>query len=426
MSGLFRQVALDKIANPDQLDQTLRVVRPMHALGVATVALLVVGGLVWSVLATAPVTVQGQGILLSSQGVAVISSPSDGRVQAILVEEGARVRAGQDVMMLQRDASRDALAAKRAGLEEARAVLQARQSAYDNVRAVQGDLLSAKRDALARQLDQLQEQRKVMVQRRRDVQALLDKAFATTSKLNEVETQLAEIDSRIARAHNDREELLVQQRGEDLRKAQEVQDAQLRVQELTRESENMQREYERNRTLKAVADGVVVDLNVNIGDLVSPGQTVMRLLPSVTSGEHAHATLHAIMFVPNQDGKKVRPGMAAHVMPSTTQVQKDGFIRATVLNVATIPSSREGIVRRLGNAAMADTILRSGAPFEVELELQPDAATHSGYRWSSGGGPDISIDAGTIASADMVVQRKRVISLALPAFDYILRWLGVR
>lgn len=426
MSGLFRQAALDKVANPDQLDQTLRVVRPLHLLGVVTIALLVVGGFAWSVLATAPVTVQGQGILLSAAGVSVISAPSEGRVQALLVEPGERVRAGQDVALLRRAASHDALSAKQAELAGAREVLAARQLAHEHFRAMQGNLLQTKRDALARQLDQLQAQRKVLAQRQRDVQALLDKAFATSSKLDEVQTQLAELDGRIARARNDREELLVQQRGEDLRKTQEVQDAQLRVQALERESENMQREYERSRTLKAAAAGEVADFSVNPGDLVSPGQTVMRLLPTTTSGEHAHATLHAIVFVPNQDGKKIRPGMVAHVMPSTTQVQKDGFIRAEVLGVASIPSSREGIMRRLGNAAMVETILRGGAPFEVELELQADPATRSGYRWSSADGPDIGIDAGTMASADMVVQRKRVISLALPAFDYVLRWLGVR
>lgn len=426
MSGLLRQAAIDKVSSPDQLDRTLQVVRPLHGLGVATLALVVLGGFVWSVLATAPVAVQGQGILLSSAGVSVVSSPSEGRVQAILAEPGAQVKAGQDLVALLRPASRDALLAKQAELAGAREVLQSRQAAHQRYRAMQGGLLDTKRQALARQLDQLQEQRQVQAQRRRDVQALLDKAFATSSKLNEVEAQLADLDSRIAKVSNDRAELLVQQRGEELQKAQEIQDALLRVQALEREHDNMQRDYERNRTLKAPADGAVAEFSVNPGDLVSPGQTVMRLLPAPGAGGHAHATLHAIVFVPNQSGKKVRPGMPAHVVPSTVQAQKDGFIRATVIGVASIPSSREGIMRRLGNAALVDSILRSGAPFEVELELAGDPATHSGYQWSSGAGPAIGIDAGTMASADMVVERRRVISLALPAFDHVFRWLGVR
>lgn len=81
-------------------------------------------------------------------------------------------------------------------------------------------------------------------------------------------------------------------------------------------------------------------------------------------------------------------------------------------------------MRRLSNATFVDSLLKSGAPFEVELALETDPVSPTGYRWSSGAGPDIRIDAGTIAAADMVVGRRRVISLVLPAFDYIFRWLG--
>jgi len=68
-------------------------------------------------------------------------------------------------------------------------------------------------------------------------------------------------------------------------------------------------------------------------------------------------------------------------------------------------------------------LLKSGAPFEVEIGLETDPASPSGYLWSSGRGPDISIDVGTMASADVVVGKRRVISLALPVFDHIFRWL---
>src|SRR5690606_34446641 len=108
-------------------------------------------------------------------------------------------------------------------------------------------LLKTKRQALAEQLDKLQEQHQVLIQRRASVQALLAKGFTTSSKLNEVDTQMAELESRIAKQRNDSVELLVQQRGEQLQKTQEIQEAGLRVQALERELENMQSDYERSR-----------------------------------------------------------------------------------------------------------------------------------------------------------------------------------
>lgn len=424
MSRLFRQAALDKISNPDQLDRVLSVVRPMHGIGISVAVALVLGGFAWSILSTAPVPVKGQGILLSAEGVAVVSSFSEGRIERILAGPGTAVEAGQTVALLRQSASLDQLTAKRAELEGARNLLQLRQSDYDNYLRMQGDLVDTKGKAIAEQLAKLQEQLAVQYERRRNLQALLAKGFTTSSRLNEAQTQAADLENRIADLSNERIEMVVRQRSEQAQRAQEIHEAGLRVQALERELQNMERDYDRRRSLTAPVDAVVAELNADPGDMVSAGEVVMRLLPVDASGRPP--ALRAIVFVPNQDGKKIRPGMAAHVMPSTTKLQKDGFIRGQVLNVAHIPSSREGIMRRLKNATLVDSLLSNGAPFEVELELETDPTAPSGYRWSSGEGPDITIDVGTIAAADMVVERRRVISLAMPAFDYIFRWLGVR
>ncbi|CAM3799921.1 NHLP bacteriocin system secretion protein [Castellaniella denitrificans] len=422
MSSLFRQAALDKVSNPDQLDHVLQVVRPVHTVGILAVAMLVLGGFIWAIFSTAPITVAGQGILLSADGVAVVSARGDGHVDTLLVDLGDPILAGQTVALLRRPASLESITAKQAELQGARSLLETRQAGYARYQQMQADLLKTKRQALAGQLDKLQEQQQVLTQHRASVQALLAKGFTTSSKLNEVDTQLAELESRIAKQRNDSVELLVQQRGEQLQKTQEIQEAGLRVQALVRELENMQSDYERSRSLIAPVNGDVVELNVNPGDAVSSGQVIMRVLPS---NDHAGAgELHAIIFVHSQHGKKILPGMEAHIIPTTAKLQKDGFIRGRVLSVARIPSSREGLMRRLSNATFVDSLLKSGAPFEVELALETDPVSPTGYRWSSGAGPDIRIDAGTIAAADMVVGRRRVISLVLPAFDYIFRWLG--
>lgn len=429
MSGLFRRAALDKISNPEQLDHALRVVRPQHVPAIATVILIVLGGLVWSIFSTAPVTVQGHGILLSAGGVAVVSSPSDGRIERILVRPDEAVVAGQMVGLLRKASSLDSIHAKQAELSGARDLLEARRSAYERYRAMEGEFLDTKRQALTEQIRKLQAQHEAQVERRDDLQDLFARGFATSNKLEELEIRVAELESRMATLRNDRVELIVRQQREEQQRVQEIREADLRVQALAYELENMRREYDRSRRLTAPVDGTVVDLNLNRGDQVATGQIVMRLLPTEAldprTGTDDDLALRAIVFVPNDDGKRIRPGMEAHIMPSTVKLQKYGFIRGTVLNVARIPSSRDGMMRRLKNATQVDTLLKTGAPFEVELELLPDPSSPSGFRWSSGVGPAISIDAGTITAADVVIERQRVISLALPAFDYIFRWLGV-
>lgn len=430
MSGLFRRAALDKISNPEQLDHVLRVVRPQHVPAIVVVVLIVLGGFVWSIFSTAPITVQGQGILLSAEGVAVVSSPSSGRVESIFVQPDETVTAGQVVGVLRKASSWDSINAKQAELDGARDLLQARRTAYERYRVMEGDLLETKGQALTEQLEKLQAQRQAQAERRDDLQGLFVRGFATSNKLEELEIRIAELESRISTLRNDRVELVVRQQRDEQQKRQEIREAELRVQALAHELDNMRRDHDRNRSLTAPVDGTVVDLNINRGDQVSTGQIVMRLLPieALDPGDGANEdlALRAIVFVPNDDGKRIRPGMEAHIMPSTVKLQKYGFIRGTVLSVARIPSSRDGMMRRLKNATQVDTLLKTGAPFEVELELLLDPSSPSGFRWSSGIGPDISIDAGTITAADVVIDRQRVISLALPAFDYIFRWLGVQ
>ena len=72
MNPLLRPQALARISDPDQLDQSLRLVRPRHLVGFGILAAVVVAGLAWGLIATAPVKVSGPGVLMSLAGVAAV------------------------------------------------------------------------------------------------------------------------------------------------------------------------------------------------------------------------------------------------------------------------------------------------------------------------------------------------------------------
>ena len=423
VSKLFRPAAMAKISNPDRLDEVLQVVRPLHIVGIAVVTLVLVAGFIWSIVSSAAIKVQGQGILLSSEGVADVTAPSTGRLQQILVQPGDWVRTGQTLALLNRPTALDALTAKHAELQDGRSQLELQQTLRDNQQERQSALTSTKRNALDQRLQKLQEQRNALQERRRNESELHSKGFVTSSKINDTDTRLAELDNQMAAARNNSTELGVQQQAEETQKVQQLRETQGRVASLERQVDNMAREYERDRIVTAPTAGSVVELSLNPGDLVATGTSVMRLLSATAANDNG--AVHAIIFVSNNDGKKVKEGMPAQIMPSTTKLQKDGFIHGTVIKVAKIPSSREGMMRRLKNATLVDSLLSTGAPFEMEIALDTTPQSPSGYRWSSGDGPDISIDVGTMAEANMVVGQQRIISLILPAFDHIFRWLGV-
>jgi HlyD family secretion protein len=68
----------------------------------------------------------------------------------------------------------------------------------------------------------------------------------------------------------------------------------------------------------------------------------------------------------------------------------------------------------LENRDLVDLWLRGGPVYEVTVQLQPDPATPSGYRWSSQAGPPRPLSGGTLASADLVLGQQRPMALVLP------------
>lgn len=419
MTVKFRQAALNKISNPDQLDQALRIIHPAQKLGLAIIAAVMVAGITWSILATAPEKVIGQGILLSTAGVAAVTAPDSGRIESLLVQTGDTVAAGQPVAIIRRPDLLDRLNAAENEMIGVRDQIDMLKGLFDANTELQEELHAKRRRSLTDRASTLAQQRNSLVERRGNEEELRQRGFTSALRVMETTTRIAEVENELASVRDSLTDLDVQRSAEVLQRKREISDAELRLEALRREAENRRREYERDRTAYAAAAGTVVEISVNPGDPVASGGPIMRLLPA----DEAGGMLSAIAFVPDTEGKKIHPGMAVQITPSTVKAQKDGFIRGTVTKIAELPSSREGMMRRLKNAAVVDQLLRPGPPFEVEIEMQRSAATPSGYSWSSGRGPDISVDAGTTAQVAVVVDRTRIISLALPAFDYVFLWL---
>ena len=77
------------------------------------------------------------------------------------------------------------------------------------------------------------------------------------------------------------------------------------------------------------------------------------------------------------------------------------------------PVSPDGLRRTLRNDALVEVLSGKGAPVEVQIELQPDPELPSGFRWSSSVGPPAPVFSGTLATATVVVERRRPISMVI-------------
>lgn len=419
MNMLYRPAAMAKVTDPDELDRTLEIVRPMHVLGLGLVAAVMLAGLVWSILATAPERVGGEGVLLSSAGVAVVTSPDTGWVERLLVRPGDLVEKDTPVAEIRRPDLLDQWQSAATEAEQARryhATLEASSEAQWRLADEQEARLLSAYD---KHLKSLEAQRDVLLQLSEGKAKLRAQGAISTESLMESQAALAALNNEVHSLRNRITELEVERERGRNQERRELDKARMEADRLRDHAANLRREYERDRLALSPAAGVVVELSVSTGDPLTPGQAMARLLSS--SGEAKGAIL-ALAYIPAADGKRIETGMDARIALSTVKRELDGYLLGQVTRVADLPSSRASLMNRLRNDVLVDKILAAGPPLEIEVALRPEPANPSGYLWSSGKGPAIRIQPGTLTQTEVTVDRTHVISLLFPAFDHVFGW----
>jgi HlyD family secretion protein len=112
--------------------------------------------------------------------------------------------------------------------------------------------------------------------------------------------------------------------------------------------------------------------------------------------------------------------MPAQISPATAKKERFGYLVGKVVAISQYPSTEQGMLSLFNNAALVRELTRNGPPLAVEVELERDPATKSGYRWSSGTGAKVELTSGTLASGTFVVESKRPIGLLIPMLREVI------
>ncbi|WP_027087438.1 NHLP bacteriocin system secretion protein [Cohnella panacarvi] len=173
---------------------------------------------------------------------------------------------------------------------------------------------------------------------------------------------------------------------------------------------DLQREYSDASTIVSSQEGRVLEVKVEKGAIIGPGTPII----SVESG--TGGLLQAVIYAPVQVGKTIVPGMHAQLSPSSVNKEEFGFMLGRVASVSEFPMSAEGMMVALGNEALVAELAGSGlAMLEVRIELIPDKHTVSGYKWSTGKGPNTRIENGTLVAGAVTIREQKPITSIIPA-----------
>ncbi len=408
------RVAAERLSTPDQLDQVIQVVRIPHWLALSALILVLAAAVSASVLIPMPITVRGEGILINVGGILTVTSDTEGRLVELLVRPGVQVRKGQVVARIDQPRLRQALGDREAELAEARQRRQKIERFHQRRSASQSQTLANQRRALEQRYGSATSHLLVLEEQLRvetdlAAQGILSRRQLSETRLeiNEAKDELLEIESEIQRF----QEILA---SSELAQERELLETQLAISDLERQVAALAAEARRSSEVLSPYRGRVVELTVNPGEIVDRHGPLFSLLPTADGSAELADELIAVLYVPPAEGKKVRPAMEVRLAPSSIKREEYGFMLGDVTAVAEVPSTLAGMMRVLKNRELVEDLSHDHAPFEVRVKLRRDAATRSGYRWSSSAGPDVAINVGTLCVGDVITSRERPITILLP------------
>ncbi len=417
---IFRKVALERLSSPDQLDLLTQVVGMKGWLVLGTLAFAVLIATAWGVFGEIPSKVSGQAMLTRVGGVFDVPSTAQGRVAELDVNVGDVVKANQVVARIDQPELEYEITSLQSRLGELRARQASLKGFERRGTELQGELLAARRQQTEEKIRLGVENQKTLADRIKSEEVLLQQGLITRQTLLNSRIELEQLRQDTESARSQLRQLSLQSL--DARKQSDAEAAGLALQiaDLERQIGAQKERLALQSTVRSPYGGRILEIKSGrAGALVGLGSSLFTLERDAQDGA---GPLEAVIFVSAYDGPSVKPGMDVQISPGSVKPEEHGFMLGRVRWVSTYPSSQQGIMQLLQNEKLVSTLSGSGPPIQVVADLLPDSSTQSGYKWSSGRGPEFQVKSGTLAKVTITTEKRAPIALVIPALK---KFLGV-
>jgi HlyD family secretion protein len=407
---IFRSVALERLSSPEQLDQLMAVTTPRGWLLLIGVGALLATALVWGVLGSVPERITGQGILTRSGGVLEVEAAADGKVTDVSVRVGDHVSQGQVIaridqqdLVLRIQQARSLVAELRGRHEQ-----QRRSGARDV--ETSGAYLAQRREQLRASIEAGESTLARLDEQIASQEELLSQGLITRQRLSETQQQRNQQEERVRQSRSELVQLDAEG-GQVQNQAQKsAQESEAALRDAGRELERLENELRTTSEVTSPYTGLVLEVMAEQGTMVTRGQPML----TVSLDGKAVKGLEAIIYIPSVHGKKIRPGMDVQIAPNTVKKEEFGYLMGKVTYVSDFPVTPQGMARVLKNEHLVTALSGDDAPYQIHVDLLPDPDNVSTFRWTSSEGPPLRIQSGTMASAGVVVERRRPILMVIP------------
>jgi HlyD family secretion protein len=406
----FRAVALERASSPEQLDHLVSIVKPFDWMAGCVIFLALAAVITWSIIGRIPTRVPGEGILISGGGRVVDAiSAAAGQLASVQVSVGDHVSRGQLIARIaqtdteQRHHNASEVYRER---EQEHADLNARIEAEMAAKSKNFAKLEGAFGQIIRTTDQRIE---YLTSEVKNLEGLLAKGITTRRAVEDRRRELTDAQQRKEDAQNEILKLRAQKLDLETQRERDRQDSQFRLNEARRQLEQLAGELGRNTEIISPIEGRVIEIKVSPGSVLTIGTPVVGIRTE-------NASLDALVYIPADRGKSVRPGMEVRLEPSTVKREEFGTLVGTVMSISEFPITPQGMLAELRNDSLVTRFSREGAPYAAVVRLERDETTTSGYHWAVGRGPQTRLTSGTLARAEITTRHQRPLDLVVPIF----------
>lgn len=386
---IFRPEALEGLASSRRFEETLQVISYKKWLTRGSFVLIAIGTIIWLIWGSIPIEARGVGIAVNEKGLYNLDTAFSGFVQQLYAPVGTEVKTGDLLALLddpELDARQKALQQTVDKLTTQLAHLRQEISLEKNalVRSLEKGVQATefKIGTLEKDIPFLEED--VRLKRLVASKGLLDSdtlrqmqelLWSKKMDIEKSKTDLMNLHFLLKKEYRHNEITLLEEHLREISKEKALIDAQLRY-----------------NHIYSPIQGKILEWFVQPQNYVSKGELIARLeLDSQSSSMLFYGYLPI-------ENKKIALNATVKIELTTVKPQEYGAMLGHITRVSQHAVSPEFLTRMIHNPALIDYLLqkKGGAVFEVVIEPERDPTTPSGYRWTSGKGPDIQLTSGTL------------------------------
>jgi HlyD family secretion protein len=410
--NLFREVAINRLSSPEELDSLLQVTSPRGWLALAGIGVLILTAAVWSFAGRLPTKLVGQQcILVKNGGMKVLTSAASGKLSDLAVEAGDRVTRGQIIGRLEQYDLLEKISAGEARQKEVQRQYDQAAALAARGEALRAVTLAQQAQNLTHQLAATQQKSKLIKERIETQTALLDQGLITKQTLIASQLELAAVQLDIETTQSQFKQLEITRLEAKKQRENELTQLKNQLEDAKRNVALMLRDTKSFTAIVSPSTGRVVEVTAAEGQLVERGTHLVSVEPTGVDVNE----MEAYVYLPASEGKKVANGMKVEISPSTAKREEFGFMPAFVSSVADYPSTDQGLMRVFGNEKLVQQLAGTLAPIQIVASLKSSGTNPSRYAWSTRNGPPFSLQSGTTCSASITLAEQRPAELVIPA-----------